>query len=232
VQLLTIIGAMVALVATSVGVIAAIEQLTLRARLRRTAELAHILAEQEDNQRRRTVLRSVHDVAVARLASGWLVPWWRFTQFALLFVLGPLAVGWLAAQGGWIGSLAWLILTNFLLVGIMARRGVRLYLERQRVARDYIAGAEVAPPRLGMLELMEGGAVGKEYVVAALISAGTTLVGVSVGLLIHDPNAGWTILLIVVGLAISWFPADWLRARAVRPLATNRTPRKHSTGAS
>lgn len=59
-SLLTIIGAVVALVAASVGVIAAIEQLTLRARLRRTAELAQVLSAQENDSERQTVLRSLY----------------------------------------------------------------------------------------------------------------------------------------------------------------------------
>jgi type II secretory pathway component PulJ len=79
-SLLTTIGAVVALVAASVGVMAAIEQLTLRARLRRTAELAQALSAQENDSERQTVLRSIHDVAVARLVSGWLLPYSRATR--------------------------------------------------------------------------------------------------------------------------------------------------------
>jgi hypothetical protein len=94
----TIIGAVIALVATSVGVIAAIEQLTLRARLRRTADLAQVLSGHENDPERQTALRSIHDVAVARLVSGWLLPWWRFSEFA--FLAGPVLVGSIIAASG------------------------------------------------------------------------------------------------------------------------------------
>lgn len=98
---LTIIGAVVALVATSVGVIAAIEQLTLRARLRRTAELAQVLSGHENDPERQTVLHSIHDVAVARLVSGWLLPWRRFSEVAVQFLAGPVLVAWIIAANGW-----------------------------------------------------------------------------------------------------------------------------------
>jgi signal transduction histidine kinase len=76
-QVLTLVGALVALVAlvaTSVGVIAAVEQLTLRARLRRTAELAQALVASEDDPARQTVLRSIHDCVSDGHRSGRCKP--------------------------------------------------------------------------------------------------------------------------------------------------------------
>jgi hypothetical protein len=221
VQTLTIIGAVVALVATSVGVMAAIEQLTLRARLRRTAELAQALSGHENDPERQTVLRSIHDVAVARLVSGWLLPWWRFSELAVSFLAGPVPVGWTIAANGWSGLSLIVTVASFIYLALASRRGVRLYLERQRVAREYLSGAKITPPHIDILHLMEGG-TRAEFVVGLLVSAGTTLAAAGVGTLVHSgPNSEWGIAFVVCGLIIAWSPSNWLRARAVRPLATN-----------
>lgn len=214
---LTIIGTVIAVVASGVGVIAAVGQLTLRARLRRTVDLTTALIEQETDLERKTVLRSIRDVAVARLAAGWLLPWWRFTEATAWLVGGPTSLGWTITTQGWGGTSATGVFFNFVAVGMACRRGVRLYLERQRVARDYLIGAKMTPARVGLLEQMEGG-VRAEFVVAALISAGTTLVAVGVGLFLHDRTFGWSVGLAVLGVAVAWSPSEWLRLRSVRPL--------------
>jgi hypothetical protein len=171
-SVLTIIGAVVALAATSVGVIAAIEQLTVRARLRRTAELAQALSGHENDPERQTVLRSVHDVAVARLVSGWLLPWWRFSEFMIALVVLPVVVGGTMAVNGWIGP-SWIVVaTCFVFLTIATRRGIRLYLERQRVASEYLSGAKITPPRIGVWIMVGGGRIGAEYFAAASVSAG------------------------------------------------------------
>lgn len=155
--LLTIVTAVVAVVASSVGVIVAVDQLTLRARLRRTAEATLELTKQEENENRKAVLHSIHDVAVARLAAGWTVAWWHFAEFAVWFAIGPVALGFSAARFGWTGPVQVTLASTFPIIAIAARRSIRIYSERQRIARQYLAGVHVAPPRLGMLQQMEGG---------------------------------------------------------------------------
>ena len=225
---LTIIGALVALVATSVGVIAAIEQLTLPARLRRTAELAQALAEHEEDEQRQTVLRSIHDVAVARLVAGWLLPWRRFSEFAVTFLGMPFVVGGTVAGTGWNGFSLMLTLLCFVVVTATTSRGVGLYLVRQRIAGEYLTGSKITPPSPGLLRQMEGG-LRAEFIVGALGSAGITLAAAGVGTLLHAPDTSWAIVVIVFGLIIAWLPVNWLRARAVRPLATGQLPRKGQT---
>jgi hypothetical protein len=224
-------GAVVALVAASVGVIAAIEQLTLRARLRRTAELAQALSGHEDDPERRTVLRSIHDVAVARLVSGWLLPSWQFSEFAVWVVIGPVALAWSLARFGLTSTTATSAIICFVIIAIPARRFVRLFLERQRVAREYLAGQTVTPPQSDMLHQMEGGTLA-EFGVGLVIATSLSVTATGVGTLLHlgVSAPGWA-LLVICGLLVGVWPVTWLRARAVRPLATNSAPGKHSTGA-
>jgi hypothetical protein len=119
-------------------------------------------------------------------------------------------------------------LACFVTLALATRRGVRLYLERQRVAREYLSGAKITPPHIDILHLMEGG-TRAEFVVGVLVSAGATLAAAGVGTVVRGP--GWGIAFVVCGLLIAWSPAEWLRARAVRPLVTSPVPRHDSTGA-
>lgn len=213
---LKIIGAVIAVIASGVGVIAAVEQLTLRARLRRTTELTTKLVEQEKDPHRAAVLRSVHDLAAARLVTGWLLPWWQFIAIAVWFLGAPISLGGSIATQG-LDAQQWVMsLFNFMVGSLVGRRGVRLYLERQRIVRDYLAGVRMEPPRVGILDQMEGG-VRAEFLVGAAISAGTTLVAVGVGLLIHGP-AIWNIPVAIMGAIGIWVSSDWIGARTVRPL--------------
>lgn len=220
-----IIAALVAVIASSVGVIVAVDQLTLRSRLRRTAEATEELAKHEDNANRLAALRSIHDVAIARLVAGWAVPWWRFAEFAVWFVLGPVTLALTAARQGWTGTVQTILVTNIVIVSLVARRGIRIYLERQRIAREYLTGADVAPPRLGMLQQMEGGTL-SEFVMGAVISAGASLAALGVGLLVHDINTPWGFLCLLPGIVLAWSPTETLRARAVRPLELKPAPPK------
>jgi hypothetical protein len=231
-SVLTTIGAVVALVTASVGVIAAIQQLTLRARLRRTAELAQALSGHEDDPERQTVLRSIQDVAIARLVSGWLLPWWRFSEFTVSLVTGPVLVVWTMAVTGWNEVSLSLALAAFALLTITTRRAVRLYLERQRVAREYLSGAKMTPPRIGFSQMAEG-RIGAEYAVGASFSAGVILTAAGIGTLVYGgPHAGWGLLFLAIGPQIGGVSSSWLRVRTVRPLATNSAHEKQATGAS
>jgi len=216
---LTIIAAFVAVMASSVGVIVAVDQLTLRARLRRTAEVAHELTKHEENQERLVVLRSVHDVAVARLAAGWVVPWWRFGETAYWLAGVTFGIGTVVAIEGWTTNAAIIVSLLFVMSTTGVRRGVRTYLERQRITQEYLSGVKVAPPRLSIVDLMKGGAR-IEWIVALAVSLGLAVAAVGIGLLIRNPSEGVFALLLLwgAGVLIASFPARWLWSRAVRPL--------------
>jgi hypothetical protein len=218
-SLLTVVGAVVAVVAGLVGVIATIEQLTLRARLRRTAELAKTLSSSENHPERKAVLTSIHDVAVARLVSGWLLPWWWFAEFAVWIVIGPGATATSVGRFGWGAGSAASIVACIVVTAIAGRRFVRLYLERQRVARESLGRQKVAPPRTELVHQMEDG-TRTEFVMGLLISAGLTLTGTGVGILAHEKSFApwWAGVLVLAGVLLAAVPVPWLRTRTVRPL--------------
>lgn len=221
---------MVAVVASGVGVAVTVDQLTLRSRLRRTAELADALGKLEDNDNRKTVLRSVHNVAVARLTAGWLVPWWRFAEFVGWFTIGPVALSLSAARFGWTDIVQTTAISVTVLGTIMFRRGIRIFSERQRIACEYLSGAVVAPPCVGMLQQMEGG-VRAEFVMGALVSVGVNLTGLGVGLLVFDSNGLVGFICLLLGLFTAVAPMERLGRHAVRPLEMKLvTPKTDTSG--
>jgi len=90
-------------------------------------------------------------------------------------VVLPALVGWTMAVNGWIGPSLILALACYAGLTIATRRGIRLYLERQRVAGEYLSGAKITAPRIGVWKMVGGGRIGAEYFVGALVSAGVIL---------------------------------------------------------
>jgi hypothetical protein len=212
---LTTAGAAIAVIASALGVLITLEQLTLRARLRKSAETAKTFAEAASGERE-VVLASIHDVAVARLVAGWLVPGWRFAEAVVWLVGVPIGLGAAVADEGLSKDTWAFVLVGFVSLTLSNRRGARLLLERQRIAREYMATQKVEPPRIALIHQMEGG-TRREFLWGAVVSLGAVLGSVGAGLLFHDPESTWPLTLLIVGIALLTAPADFLRAGAVRP---------------
>ncbi len=191
----------------------------LRTRLRKTAEMAKVLAEHEEGERA-AALHAVREVAVARLLSGWLIPSWRLAEFAIWLLGAPIALGLLVWQDGFTKE-AWVFSGFvFVAVGLTNRRGLRLILERQRIARQYVDSEKVMAPRVGIMHQMEGG-TRREFLFGALGSSGAALLAMGVGGLAHDPETGWPVALLVSGMGILSLPYEFVRSGAVRPISVD-----------
>ncbi len=214
-SLLTTAGAALAVVASAVGLVVTIEQLTLRARLRKTVETTKALKEFEGGNRA-VVLTSIHDVAVARLIAGWLVPGWRFAE-AVVWLLGaPIALGFMVWQQG-LSRESWTFgFFAIVAVGLSNRRALRLVLERQRVARQYLLEQTIGPARIGLMHQMEGG-TRKEFLYGFLGSVGAVLIALGSGALAHDPETGWPLALLISGFVVLSLPWTFIEAGAVHP---------------
>ncbi|WP_269305757.1 hypothetical protein [Aeromicrobium sp. HA] len=135
-----------------------------------------------------------------------------FAEAALWIGLGPT----LAALFVISGETQWLLLGLPFTVAVPARRGIRVFLERQRIIRQFLAGEVLDPPRLRMIDQMEGG-YRREFGFATLISVGVCLIGGAAGWLIEGERDGWFLLPGIVGLAMLSIAQTWLMAQAVRP---------------
>ena len=216
-EILASAGAALALIASGVGVLLAIDQLTLRARLRKTVETASTLAAPETGERE-VILRSIHDVAVARLTAGWLVPGWRFGHTIGWLLAAPLAVGFAARVEGFTWEILAFTTLVFVALTITNRQGLGLMLERQRIGREYLAGLKVEPPRTGTAYFQAGGGTFEEYLFAALGSLGPVLLALGAGGQAHDPQTSWrSLLLVFFGFFAASLALDFVRSRAIRP---------------
>ncbi|MFC4783288.1 hypothetical protein ACT8ZV_02360 [Nocardioides sp. MAHUQ-72] len=215
-SILTTAGTALAVTASAVGVIVGVEQLTLRARLRKTIESAKTLAEPEEGERA-VVLKSIHDVAVARLIAGWLVPGWRFAEAIVWLIGAPIALGVTVWHDGLKKDT--LLFAGVVLVSLALsnRRGLRLLFERQRIAHEYLGSRKVGPPRIELMHQLEGG-TRKEFLFGAMGSLGATLLALGAGALAHDPEHGWPVVLLILGVFSLGGPWESLRAGAVRPI--------------
>lgn len=208
---LTAIGTVVGLIAASVGALVAVEQLTLPARLRRLEAWARAAAEGEENDARKAVLGRIRSNATARLVSGHHVPAayliegvvWTVMGFTFIYqamtVRGAPSV-WVAAISVWIP------------LSIGARRSLRAYLERQRIAREFAAGVDkIDPPGLDILSLMEGG-TRREFVAALAYGFFVCALAVSLGLAQEPDRADIATIGIITSLLGLFGFALWLRS--------------------
>lgn len=142
-EVIQIVGAAVAVAASLAGIVVALERLTIRSRLMRTAEAARQLAAQETHPERKRALASVQDLAVGRLVSESVMPGWAVGVSAGLAFVGPVVVGSAFYEDGTSDNAVRLALVFALLLAINTQKPIHLTLSRQTMVRDYMAGRRV-----------------------------------------------------------------------------------------
>lgn len=211
---LPFIGASLAAIATLVGIFTAVDQLTLSARLRRLEAWARAAEQGETDDARKAALREIQSVATARLVGAAYVPAVYFLEFILWALLAPvLTVTQFAKSSPWGERLSSAGFTTVVLA-LVLRRAVRLYLERQRVAREYLDGQAIKPPGLDILHQMEGG-TRREFRYAVLFAVVVTTASVCVGMLLSGNTSVWPFAVLVAVTLLGWSPFRYLRAQSV-----------------
>lgn len=207
-------GPIVAVLVALVGLAAAIEQITLGARLRRLEAWAAKAIEQESGEERLAGLRTIRRVAVARLVAATFVPGYHLVATCTWAAIPPaLMVARVASDPEWTsgGSAA---LGSFVLSVIFFRQAIRVFLERQRIASDYVADRRVGPARLGIMDRMEGG-TRREFRYAIAIAAGINALGLGVTLVVAGDQGLWAALLAIAGLVVAQRVIEDLQAHSV-----------------
>jgi hypothetical protein len=212
--LLTVIPALVAVVASVVGVLVAIDQLTQRARMRRITEWSKELAEEEKNPDRSEVLLRVKTWATGYVLATVLVPARLFLEAAIYCLVVPAMVIWTASN--WTSLSLSVVFAGLATLWVALRRAIRSYLERYRIAAEYFRDGKVVAPRLTILYQMEGG-TRPEFLWSALLAGGIVVAGVGTGLLLGDDPNQTGALLFVIGLGLGSIGVALIR-RATPPL--------------
>lgn len=213
-NVLQLVGAIVAVAASGIGIIIAVDQLTLRSRLRKTESWAKESALTESNEHRKAALELLRLQSVAGVVGSHAVP---LRYFALALVFPSMAIALLIAayrrgEPTW-PDLMVLVLTSVATGGIEGRRGIRLYLERRTVTNAYVDGGRtVSTPRLDWPHTVEGGRW-TEWVAGFGFSLGVNAVFVGAGMLYKDGQATFGPALLFVGPVIALRALWWARAR-------------------
>jgi hypothetical protein len=211
---LQLAGALVAVVASGIGVIVALDQLTLRARLRRTETWARESAAVEADTHRKVALEALRLRSVAGVVGSHAVPLRFFATTAVTpAVAVALLVGAFRRGEDVFPDLAALLFVSLVGCGIEFRRAVRFYLERRQVVNAYVAGGrEVPGPRLDLMNTIEGGTRG-EFLAALGLSAGLNGALVGAGLLYRNGQATFGPVAVLAGGGLAWVAFSWVRAR-------------------
>ena len=211
---LQLAAAIIAVVASGVGVVVAVDQLTLRTRLRRTEAWARESAAAEADGHRTSALEAIRLRSVASLVGGHAVP---LRYLATTLVTPAMSVGLLVSvlrrDEPTFPDLAALLLLSFVTCGVEFRRAVHFYLERRQVVNAYLAGGRDVPgPRIDMSNTMEG-RVQTEFAAALALSVGLNGALVGAGMLYLDEQVALGLPLILAGAGAAWLSLWWVRAR-------------------
>lgn len=216
-DLLKGIGAMVAVVASLGAVALAVEQFTLRARLRKIEAWAVTMLDQDTSDARAAALTDIRLDATSRIVAGILTPvrffagglaWSLVASAFIAFVIRSEEVTVVNASPA--------VLVAFLTVAFSTRRAIRAYLERCRIASEYRRGRVVEKPQWPILARMGRGLL-IEFVFACAFSAGLCGVAVGSGLTMRRGDAdGLPITLLYLGGAVVYGAIDILRIHARR----------------
>lgn len=211
-DVLRVAAPLVAAIASVVGVIIALDQLTQRGRMRRVSEWSKALAEGEQDRERQAVLTQVRTWAAAHMVASVMVPGRFYLEPALWLVAVPVAIVATARPDAFGSGAWWKWATYVVLLWHPFRRGIRVHMERYRIANEYFLGRVVHPPRLGIVDLMEGG-TRSEFWWSAVLAVGTVAGSLGVAVFATDRNAPVGPLLALSGAALIWWGVSALRSR-------------------
>lgn len=215
-DLLKSLGAVVAVVASLAAVALAVDQFTLRARLRRTEQWALAMLDHDHTGERAAALTNLRLDATSRVVAGLLVPAWFFADFVGSLALGTVTLA-TAVDAHRFGGSSWVVLAlALLLLTLMSRRAVRLYLERSRIAWEYRNDRAIVQPRRKIGDKTDV-RLWREFAFAVVFSAGACAVATGVGLALSRRRVDdGPVALIVAGTLVAWFILDALRGYALR----------------
>lgn len=192
-------GASAAAVGSVIAAFVAINQFTLRSRMRRIVAWTGELLKVEEDDNRKTALFSIRDRAAASMVASALVPVRHVAEGALWLAFSAFLVVQLIMQDTsmWNAISVGLGMFGASLQGV--RRAVRMYIDRERVKAEYIDRVQVVQPRTDILAKMEGG-VRSEFGWAALLVAGFITATFGVAWFISGGWALWLLLVLMCGL--------------------------------
>lgn len=222
---LTVFGAVLAAGTALIGIAVSLSQFSGAARARRTVEWATAALSTETDPARRLVLDRLKLRGQAHLVAARYVPWWRFTEAGLWMLLTPALIVIGANNDRGVGWIVTYTLAGFVNLATVGRRAVRLYSERTRVARQFVAGKQdLEPVHIDLLNQMEGGTLrefGFGFIIAAALmtTGGLTAWALTGG----GGSARW--LWPFVGLFACWNAFRLVHAYAASAAETSATSR-------
>ncbi|WP_194522380.1 hypothetical protein [Cellulosimicrobium sp. JZ28] len=205
---LATIAPVLAVIASAVGLLVAFDQLTQRSRMRRVAEWTKQLADGETNAARIEALQQLRAMAAAHMVASVMVPARLYVETVAVVVAVPYLV--FRLQPDVDGVIVALFAVSF--SWFTLRRGIRIYIERYRVAAEYWRGEEVRPAELALLHQIEGGSR-REFFWALLLAVGLTLASISVGIIVDDASNFGGLALLTVGVGLLGLGAGAVRAK-------------------
>jgi hypothetical protein len=179
----------------------------------------------DESEERAAALTSIRLDATSRIVAGILMPV-RFFAEAVVWAVAAPAVIVLGLRDGTASTVyvAGVVAVAFVTLTLSTRRGIRLYLERSRIASEYRRGLAVTEARRVVLHQMEGGQR-IEFVFALAFSGGACALALGVGLALSGEHVdGWPLALMVGGGYAAWGALDLLgnHARRQHPMRPSR----------
>jgi len=199
-----------AAVASVVGVLVALDQLTQRTRMRRIAEWSKELADGEKDTERQVALARLQTWATGQLVASVMVPGRFYLESVLWAAAIPVVVVRLPDSAD---AVAATLVACFVALSLTLRRGIRTHLERHRVASEFFNGEQVTLPAVDMLHQMEGG-TRVEFVLGLILGAAVVAVSLGVRLVMHDTSSLAGPLLVVTGLGLAGIGVGGIRRLA------------------
>lgn len=210
-------GAVLAIATALLGVITGVAQFTGKGRARRAFEWAGSALATEQNEQRRAALERIRTASLSYLVSAHHVPLWRFAEHIFWLAIGPPLIFTLITSTTDIFSLASVFFAYLVVMLLLARRALRLYAERLRIAHRFNSGLNFVEPKLGMMDQMEGG-TRSEFGIGALASFSLASTSVIVAWIIASGMDDNGLLLVVLMLAMGMC---WLSVILARRHATS-----------
>ena len=139
-----------AVLVSLIGIIVAIDQLTVGSRLRKREAWARGALEHEKDPHRKGALEAIAVEATARIVGGIRVPARYFLEVMLWLVLAPVNLYIATTRDTTAGGIFWAAIVNLVLLWVPFRRGIRVLAERYRITHAFKSGKKPVPaPELG-----------------------------------------------------------------------------------
>jgi hypothetical protein len=193
-----------------IGLIVAVSQFSLGARLRRRQTWLREEITFETDSHRIFHLESMLRSASASLVANLLVPSKYLIETAVWLVLSPTLVSLVLSQAPNPINVIVTLFSAWTSLAIPLRRGMRVYSERRRIAFAYRNGGRpIAAPRLDLLAQMEGGAR-IEFLQSFTLALFMICLSGGISLLIQGVPFESSILVAGIGGGGAWVVLAWI----------------------